>query len=101
MAFPPFALMAGDARRRPPFLYGLLFRPQPLRIKAQQAAARLEPEPRWQPNRKRGALHCRLQTTAMAAPNRRGRFANSPNRFARAKPQASPNGHEVASQSAR
>jgi hypothetical protein len=35
--------MAGGIRRGPAALHGLLFRPQPRRIKAQQAAGRLGP----------------------------------------------------------
>src|SRR5216684_4373606 len=56
MACPPFGFYG---RRHPPrtaALHGLLFRPQPRRIKAQQAAGRLGPEPGWLPDRKRGPL---------------------------------------------
>jgi hypothetical protein len=44
LAYPPLAFIADNFRRRPPFCTACYFRSQPVRIKAQQAAGRLEPE---------------------------------------------------------
>ena len=70
MACPPFGFYG---RRHPPrtaALHGLLFRPQPRCIKAQQAAGRLGPEPGWQPDRKGGRFWAANHKTLGGADSR-------------------------------